>query len=115
MKGKRTKLVIKKTDSAAPLPVAFKKGGKVKPDTKVEGHTSKKRLDKMSRGGKLTASARNSLPKSDFAEPRERKYPVNNKNHARNALARVSQFGSAEEKAKVRAKVHKKYPDIGAK
>ena len=33
--------------------------------------------------------------------------------HARNALARVSQHGTAEEKATVRAKVHAKYPGIG--
>lgn len=33
--------------------------------------------------------------------------------HARNALARVSQFGSPALKAKVQAKVHSKYPDMG--
>ena len=33
--------------------------------------------------------------------------------HARNALSRVSQFGTAELKARVRAKVHKKFPTIG--
>lgn len=40
-------------------------------------------------------------------------YPIPDKAHARNALARVSQHGSPAEKAKVRAAVHKKFPDIG--
>ncbi|WP_201449815.1 hypothetical protein [Bradyrhizobium sp. Ai1a-2] len=62
-------------------------------------------------GGRLTTKERKALPKSDFALPGGR-YPVNDENHARNALARVSQHGSPEEKAKVRAKVHRKYPDI---
>lgn len=61
---------------------------------------------------KLTTSARNALPASTFALP-GRRYPLNDENHARNALSRVSQFGSSEEKAKVRAAVHRKYPNIG--
>jgi len=64
------------------------------------------------RGGRLTAAERHDLPKGDFALPGER-YPINDENHARNALSRVSQNGSSEEKAKVRAAVHRKYPDIG--
>jgi hypothetical protein len=62
---------------------------------------------------KLTTKKRKSIPKKSFAEPKERKYPIEDKAHARNALARVSQFGSAEEKKKVRSAVKKKYPGIG--
>lgn len=62
---------------------------------------------------KLTTSARKALPKSDFAIPSERKYPINNPSHARNALSRVAQHGSPSEKKEVRAAVHRKYPDIG--
>lgn len=62
---------------------------------------------------KLNAKKRNALPSGDFALP-GRRYPVNDANHARNALARVSQHGTPEEKAKVRAKVHAKFPAIGA-
>ena len=61
---------------------------------------------------RLTTKKRKSLPTSSFAGP-DRSYPVNDKNHARNALARVSQFGTPALKAKVRAKVHRKFPDIG--
>lgn len=61
---------------------------------------------------KLTSKKRNSLSKKSFAEPRKRAYPIEDKSHARNALARVSQFGSSADKALVRAKVHKKYPGI---
>ena len=62
---------------------------------------------------KLTSKERNSLPSSDFAVPSERKYPLNDPNHARNALSRVSQFGTADLKKKIREKVHRKFPGIG--
>ena len=64
---------------------------------------------------KLTYGQRKALPKSDFAVPSERKYPLNDAAHARNALSRVSQFGSPAEKSEVRAKVHREYPGIGEK
>jgi hypothetical protein len=64
---------------------------------------------------KLSYKKRKKLSKKSFAEPGSRKYPINDINHARNALARVSQFGSSSEKARVRAAVHKKYPSIGKK
>lgn len=41
---------------------------------------------------KLTTEQRNRLPDSAFAIPSERKYPINDKNHARNAKARASQM-----------------------
>ena len=59
---------------------------------------------------RLTSKARDALPASDFAGP-NRSFPVNNPSHARNALARASQF-HPELKAKIRAKVHKKFPSI---
>lgn len=54
---------------------------------------------------KLTAQARNKLPKSEFALPGGR-YPVEDKAHARDAKARASQQHnagrlSAADKAKV--------------
>ncbi len=58
---------------------------------------------------RLTAAERNKLPSSAFAEPKERKYPMEDKSHARNALARVSQFGSSKEKSAVRGKAERKY------
>jgi hypothetical protein len=63
---------------------------------------------------KLTSKSRSKIKKSNFALP-GRRYPVEDASHARNALARVSQFGSPSEKARVRAKVHSKYPGIGKK
>lgn len=60
---------------------------------------------------KLTAAARNKIPQKNFALPGG-KYPIEDANHARNALARVSQFGSPAQKAAVRSKVHAKYPGI---
>ena len=63
---------------------------------------------------KLTAKARNKIPGKDFAGP-DRSYPVQDENHTRNALARASQHASSGLKAKIRAKVHKKYPGIKMK
>lgn len=68
---------------------------------------------KMSEGGNvLDTNARNHIASKNFAGP-DRSYPIEDIEHARNALARVSQHGSPEEKAEVRHKVHSKYPSIG--
>ena len=61
---------------------------------------------------KLTYKERKHLPKKDFVFPGKRAYPIEDKAHARNALARVSQHGSPAQKALVRAKVHRKFPGI---
>ena len=58
---------------------------------------------------------RKKLSKTSFALPGKRKYPIPDKAHARNALARVAQFGSKDEKRKVRAAVKKRFPSIGKK
>ena len=59
----------------------------------------------------LTARRRNKLPTKTFALS-GRRYPIHDQAHARNALARVSQHGSAQEKATVRRKVAARYPGI---
>lgn len=61
--------------------------------------------------GRLTAKDRAGLPANEFAGP-DRSYPVPDASHARNALARVSQYGTADLKRKVREKVYRKFPDI---
>lgn len=61
--------------------------------------------------GVLSSQARKALSKKDFALPGGR-YPIPDANHARNALARASQHASPEEKARIRAKVHSKFPGI---
>lgn len=60
---------------------------------------------------KLNAEKRDRLPAKDFAGP-DRSYPIPDASHARNALARVSQHGYPELKARVRAAVHRKFPGI---
>jgi hypothetical protein len=62
---------------------------------------------------KLNAKARNALPAKDFAGP-GRSFPIEDKSHARNALARVANK-SPEEKAGVRSKVSAKFPGIKQK
>lgn len=61
---------------------------------------------------KLTSKKRKSLPKSEFGMPGERKYPMPDKAHARNAKARASQMEkegklSKSSKAKIDAKANK--------
>jgi hypothetical protein len=58
---------------------------------------------------KLSADARDKLPKSKFAEPDKRAYPVEDKAHARNAKARASQAVKAGRMSKTEeAKIDKK-------
>jgi hypothetical protein len=70
---------------------------------------------------KLTSKDRQKIPSKDFALPGKGEgksgkgsgsYPIPDKSHARNALARAS--GKSVEST-VRAKVHAKFPDIGKK
>ena len=53
---------------------------------------------------------RKKLSKKSFALPGKRKYPIPDKAHARNALARVAQHGSPAEQKKVKAAVSKRFP-----
>jgi hypothetical protein len=59
----------------------------------------------------LTGKKRSALSKSSFAIPGERAYPIHDRAHAANALARSS---GKPEAAKVRAAVCKRYPDMPA-
>lgn len=61
---------------------------------------------------RLTPRGRKRIKRSNFALPRERKYPIHDIAHARNALARVAQYGTASEKRRVRAAVARKYPSL---
>lgn len=64
---------------------------------------------------RLTYRQKKRLRASQFAVPNERKYPIENVSHARNALARVSRFGTPAQKAAVCRAVHRRYPSIAAK
>ena len=79
------------------------KGSKVTYDSKTGAPVVEK---------KLTYKARESLSKTSFVYPKERKYPIHDIAHARNALSRVSQHGTPAEKKRVRAAVHNKYPSL---
>jgi hypothetical protein len=61
---------------------------------------------------KITSKARKKMPSGEFALPGKRAYPIEDKSHARNALARAAQHASPEEKATIRRKVKAKYPGI---
>ncbi|MGC9293309.1 MAG: hypothetical protein ACP5EP_11415 [Acidobacteriaceae bacterium] len=63
---------------------------------------------------KLTTEKRRKLPAKDFALGKGH-YPIEDKAHARAALARISEFGTPEEKKEVEAKVHHKFPGMTIK
>lgn len=56
---------------------------------------------------RLTAAARNALPSSAFADPKNRKYPEEDPAHAKAAESRATQFASPALKAKVDRKANK--------
>jgi len=78
------------------------------------------------RAAELSDAAREKIPASEFAVSKrlakksgdevrageEGKYPIPDRAHARNALARVAQHGTPAEVAAVKAKVKKAFPDI---
>ena len=66
----------------------------------------------MAKWGILTYAQRMRLKSSQFAESTLRKYPIENEAHARNALARVSEYGTNYERMIVCKAVAKKYPKI---
>jgi hypothetical protein len=62
--------------------------------------------------GKLTTEARKKIPKKEFGLPGEKKYPMPDKSHAKNAKARATQMvnkGKLSEasKEKIDAKANK--------
>lgn len=94
-KGEKVDPSIKK---AAAMRLEQMHGGAIKdPPAKAQKH--------------LTAKQREAIPTKDFALP-GRRYPIEDKAHARNALARGAQHASPAELAKIKSKVRSKYPDI---
>lgn len=67
------------------------------------------------RNPRLTYARKKALPRSAFAIPEQRKYPLVDAAHARNALARVSRFGSRSQQRRVCAAVHERFPNIHAR
>lgn len=61
---------------------------------------------------RLTYQQRKRLPAKEFVFPKSRKYPINDISHARNALARVSAYGTPSQKAAVKRAVYKKFKKL---
>lgn len=66
--------------------------------------------------GRLSTWQRRRLPARDFAIPERRpgpgSYPIPDENHARDALSRVSENGTASDRSRVKAAVRRRYPSI---
>ena len=84
---------------------------------KSTSSTRRRKRATPSPGKKSTAKGTKRLPKSAFAYPSKRKYPINTVKRARNALARAKQshtFGSYSHVAKkVKARYGKKVATVG--
>jgi hypothetical protein len=82
--------------------------------------TTRKKDAKSSRGSQLSTADKNRLPKKEFAFPDERKEPLNDAKHVRNAIARFDQVEGVSDAERAAAwkriqKAAKKYDvDIDA-
>jgi hypothetical protein len=74
-------------------------------------HGEQAEEDEIDEAG-LTYHKRKKMPPEAFVFQKTRRYPIHDIVHARNALARVSQHGNEAEKAKVKAAVYSKYPQL---
>lgn len=63
-------------------------------------------------GADLTAKGREQIKKKNFALPAQKKYPIHDLPHARNALARAAQHASPATESKIRQKVYSKFPGL---
>lgn len=68
--------------------------------------------DKQKVAKVLSAKGRRQIAEGNFALP-GRRYPIHDRAHARNALARVAQHGTPGEQAAVRRAVEARFPNIG--
>ena len=76
-----------------------------------------RRMTDPSRTGRKTPAPNTKAPAGSYALPHggpggAPAYPIHDREHGSNALARVEQHGTPAEKATVRAKVKAKYPDL---
>lgn len=62
-----------------------------------------------------TKSGRKRMKAASFALPGKKKYRIDDRAHAANALGRVGQHGTPAEKKKVRAAVGRKFPSLRKK
>lgn len=63
----------------------------------------------------MKAAKRNKLPKSAFALPSKRKYPIDTKKRAKAALSYAARKDTEGSYSTIRAKVLKKYPSLRKK
>ena len=101
----------------AAAPTILRTAGPMLAGKAVEGAANKlmsPRQEANKVASELSYKARKNLGTGDFALP-GRRYPIHDRPHARNALARVAQHGTAGEQSQVQKAVHARFPDIGEK
>jgi hypothetical protein len=62
----------------------------------------------------LGTKQRNRMPRTSFAIPETKSYPINDRQHGANALTRVKQHGTADEKGRVYRAVCRRYKSLPA-
>lgn len=78
----------------------------------TKSKSRKSKLSAKTNAKRNTKTGRKAMKSSNFALPGKKKYRVDDAPHARNALSRVAQHGTPDEKKKVRKVVKKKFPGI---
>lgn len=63
----------------------------------------------------LKAKSRDKLPRSSFAKPRDRSYPIDTPERARSALARAATNETSAGQSEVKKAVERKYPKMNVK
>ncbi len=64
---------------------------------------------------RLTTARRKKLPRSDFGEPRKRKYPDDTLARSRSALARGKHYLSKRAYLNLAKRIHRKHPSMKIK
>lgn len=60
----------------------------------------------------LSSRGRKQIAGKNFVFEKERRYPIHDISHARNALSRVAQYGNPAEQAEVKREVYNRYPSL---
>jgi hypothetical protein len=75
--------------------------------------TRKSGLTKRTNARRNTKAGRKRMSSASFGLPQQRKYRLDTRAHAVNALARAAQHATPAQRAQIRRRAKAKYPSIG--
>lgn len=98
--------------AGAPPSVAMDPNGQPAPEGQAAVQPAAKMAAELTEAGRDKIKAKNFAVPAKSSDTGEAKYPIEDRAHAANALARVDQHGTTGEKSKVYAAVARKYPEL---